>query len=200
MLFLHRNFPAQFGNLSRSMSGQGHDVTFGTRRQGTPPEWLRTVRYQPHREVGKQRHPCLAFVESAVLDGQVPARVGWRMKAQGYSPDLVMAHSGREPGFYVRDLWPDAKYVVYFEWYDQPKGSDVGFLGDASRDDEHRIGTRNAAIGVEGAVRHSRPTGAGLASGAGAGRRGSAALRGRPQPARRSLTGVPCQPASRSLQ
>ena len=146
LLFLHNNFPAQFGALARYMSIGGHDVAFGTRWQGTPPDWLRMVRYRPHREVGKQQHPYLAFVENAVLNGQALARRGWEMKEAGYSPDLVVAHSGWGPGLYVRDVWPDAKYVGYFEWYYNSKGADVGFLSEPTRDDLHRIRSRNAAI------------------------------------------------------
>ena len=146
LLFLHNNFPAQFGSIARHMSDRGHDVTFGTRWQGTPPDWLRMVHYQPHREVGKQQHPYLSFVESAILNGQGFARVGWNLKEEGYSPDLIVAHSGWGPGLYVRDIWPDAKYLGYFEWYYRPRGSDIGYFDTASRDDEHRIRTRNAAI------------------------------------------------------
>lgn len=146
LLFLHNNFPAQFGSIAHYMSNRGHEVTFGTRWQGTPPDWLRMVRYQPHREVGKQQHPYLSFVESAILNGQGLARVGWKMKEEGYAPDLIVAHSGWGPGLYVRDIWPEAKYLGYFEWYYRPRGSDVGYFGPASRDDEHRIRTRNAAI------------------------------------------------------
>lgn len=146
LLFLHNNFPAQFGAIARYMSSRGHDVTFGTRWQGTPPDWLRMVRFRPHREVGKQQHPYLAFVENAVLNGQALARTGWKMKEAGYSPDLVVAHSGWGPGLYVRDIWPDAKYVGYFEWYYHSKGADVGFLNGVTRDDQHRIRSRNAAI------------------------------------------------------
>ena len=154
LMFQHNNFPAQFGSLARHMSERGHDVTFATRWQGTPPDWLRLVRYQPHREVGKTQHPYLAFVESAVLNGQALARVGWKMKEEGYSPDLIVAHSGWGPGLYVRDIWPDAKYLGYFEWYYRSKGADLGFLDAASRDDEHRIRTRNAAILLDLAACH----------------------------------------------
>ena len=146
LMFLHNNFPAQFGALARYMSQRGHDVTFGTSWQGTPPDWLRMVRYRPHRTVGKRQHPYLAFVESAVLNGQALARVAWKMKDEGYSPDLVVAHSGWGPGLYVRDIWPDAKYLGYFEWYYRSKGADLGYLDAVTRDDEHRIRTRNAAI------------------------------------------------------
>ena len=154
LMFLHNNFPAQFGSLARHMSERGHDVTFATRWQGTAPDWLRLVRYQPHREVGKGQHPYLAFVESAVLNGQALARVGWKMKEQGYSPDLIVAHSGWGPGLYVRDIWPDARYLGYFEWYYRSKGADLGFLDPVARDDEHRIRTRNAAILLDLAACH----------------------------------------------
>ena len=146
VLFLHNNFPAQFGALAHHLSERGHEVTFGTRWKGQPPPWLRMVRFQPHREVGKALHPYVAFVENAVLNGQALARVGWKMKDEGYAPDLVVAHSGWGPGLYVPDVWPDAKYVGYFEWYYQPRGGDSGFLNETTRDDEHRIRTRNAAI------------------------------------------------------
>ena len=146
VLFLHNNFPAQFGAVAHHLASRGHEVTFGTRWKGKPPRWLRMVRYQPHREVGKEQHPYVAFLENAVLNGQALARVGLKMKGEGYSPDLVVAHSGWGPGLYVRDVWPDARYVGYFEWYYQPRGVDVGFLDKATPDDELRIRTRNAAI------------------------------------------------------
>jgi len=146
VLFLHNNYPAQFGSLAHYLAKRGHDVTFGTHWEGTPPKWLRMVRYKPHREVLKNQHPYLAFVEKAVLNGQGFARAAWKMKAAGYAPDVIVAHSGWGNGLYIRDVWPDAKYVGYFEWYYRSKGADVGFLDEASPDDEHRIRTRNAAI------------------------------------------------------
>ena len=146
LLFLHNNFPAQFGPVARYMAQRGHDVAFGTKWTGTPPDWLRLVRFRPHRKVRKKQHPYLAFVEDAVLNGQAFARVAWKLKSDGYAPDLVVAHSGWGPGLYVPDVWPEAKYVGYFEWYYQTRGHDVGFLEETSRDDEHRIHTRNAAI------------------------------------------------------
>ena len=147
VLFLHNNFPAQFGPVARLLADRGHDVAFGTRREvASPPQWLRVVRFEPHRPVRKDAHLYLAFVEQAVLNGQGFARTAWALKDRGYAPDLVVAHSGWGPGLYVRDVWPDAKYVGYFEWYYRAEGSDVGFLGAPSRDDRHRLRTRNAAI------------------------------------------------------
>ena len=127
-LFLHNNFPAQFGPIARLLADRGHDVAFGTNWEGEPPAWLRMVRFEQHRPVRKEAHPYLAFVENAVLNGQGFARTAWALKDKGYTPDLVVAHSGWGPGLYVKDVWPEAKYVGYFEWYYRAEGSDVGFL------------------------------------------------------------------------
>ena len=105
------------------------------------------VRFRPHREVGEQvPHPYLAFVENAVLNGQALTRVGWNLKAQGYSPDVIVAHSGWGPEFYVREVCPGAKHLGYFQWYYRSKGADLGYLDNVTRDGELRITTRNAAI------------------------------------------------------
>ena len=154
VMFLHNNFPAQFGSIARYLSQRGHEVIFGTRWKGAPPDWIRMVRYEPSRKVGPRQHPYLAFVESAVLNGQAFARVGWKMKDEGYSPDLVVAHSGWGPGLYVRDIWPEAKYLGYFEWFYRSKGSDAGFLAPTTPDDEHRLRTRNAVILLDLAACH----------------------------------------------
>ena len=148
VMFLHVDYPGQFGALARLMADRGHDVAFGTTWQGPPPDWLRMVRFRPHRDGRKDQHPYLVDVENAVLTGQAVARAAWKMKADGYSPDLIMAGCGWGLGLYVRDVWPDAKYVGYFEWYYR-QGSDDRFLfdpHDASWDNAHRIRTRNASV------------------------------------------------------
>ena len=154
VLFLHNNFPAQFGPLARFLKDRGHDVAFGTQWKGTPPDWLRMVRFAPHREVLPKQHPYLRFAEQAVLSGQAFARAAWKLKKDGYAPDLVVAHAGAGPGLYVRDVWPRAKYVGYFEWYYGTAGSDVGFLSQATEDDLHRVRTMNAPVLLDLAACH----------------------------------------------
>ncbi len=149
VLLLHNNFPSQFGPLARFLTQRGHDVTFGTQWEGAPPEWLRMVRFRPQRKVYDKQHPYLRFVENAVLGGEAFARVAWKLKEDGYRPDVILAHAGTGPGMYARDIWPDARYVGYFEWYYRPAGSDLGFLAPPSRDGVHRVRTMNAPILVD---------------------------------------------------
>ncbi len=116
LLFIHTNFPAQFGGLGRWLAEQGCDVTFATRSRAGSDD-LKIVRFQDHRQASPATHHYLRGTERAVITGQSFARAALRLKRQGYTPDVVVAHSGWGAGLFAKDIWPDAKYVQYIEWY-----------------------------------------------------------------------------------
>lgn len=148
ILFLHNNFPAQFGNLGQYLTLHGWDVWFGTQRKKSRMHGLKVFNYEPHRKVSEKTHPYVANFEGAVLNGQAVARAALKLKTKGLNPDIVVAHSGWGPGLFVKDIWPKAKYVGYFEWYYWPDSPDVEFFGKEGRslDDELSGRARNAAI------------------------------------------------------
>ncbi len=149
VLFLHDNFPAQFGPIGNYLAHKGWDVTFGTQREGARSPLIKVFNYKPHREVTKGVHPYSGAFEKAAINGQAAARACLALKAKGYTPDVMMAHSGWGPGMYLKDIWPDARYIGYFEWYYQPVGPDVAFMKDESAPSEDqlmRTRGRNAPI------------------------------------------------------
>lgn len=149
ILFLHDNFPAQFGPIGEYLAKKGWEVAFGTQRQGARSPNIRTFNYKPHREPTKGVHPYAATFEKATINGQAAARACLDLKKSGFIPDVMMAHSGWGPGMYLKDVFPDARYLGYFEWYYQPVGPDVAFLrGDAPRSEDELLRTRgrNAPI------------------------------------------------------
>ena len=148
VLFLHNNFPAQFGQLSQALIKEGVDVWYGTQRKNSSLQGLKVFNYEPHREPATQTHPYAGNFEKAVLTGQAVARSALAHKKNGLAPDLVVAHSGWGPGLFAKDTWPDAKYIGYFEWYYRPDSPDVLHLNDQNRelDEQLRSRSRNAAI------------------------------------------------------
>ena len=148
ILFLHDNFPAQFGGIAQYLIGQGWDVSFATQREGARAPGVRTLHYKPHRSVTEAIHPYAGPFERAALSGQAVARLGLELSKEGYTPDIVVAHSGWGPGLYVKDVWPDTRLVGYFEWYYNTPGPDVSFFPDYSSglDDALRTRGRNAPI------------------------------------------------------
>jgi len=148
VLFLHDNFPAQFGPIGEFLAARGWDVLFGTARKDVKHPTIETFNYAPHREITKGVHPYAGTWEKAVINGQAVARACFDLKRKGYQPDVMVAHSGWGPGIFLKDVWPTARYVGYFEWYYLPNGPDIAFLneGPQSEDDLCRTRSRNAPI------------------------------------------------------
>jgi len=148
ILFLHDNFPAQFGYIGAFLAEKGWDVWFGTQREGARHNAIKVFNYKPHRGLTKEIHPYAANFERACLTGQGVARAAIALAKKGLRPDIVVAHSGWGPGIFAKDIWPDCKYVGYFEWYYRRNAPDTEFRdeGDRGIDQQLRTRSRNAAI------------------------------------------------------
>ena len=150
VLFLHTNFPAQYRNIATALAQeQGNQVMFGTMRaEGELPRVGKGV-FKTHREPHPETHPYIRPLETAVLQGQGVYRLAQALKQRGFVPDVVCGHSGWGVSLYVKDAFPAARLLSYFEWYYNATGSDSDFLRDEpqlSDDDRLRIRTKNAPI------------------------------------------------------
>jgi glycosyltransferase involved in cell wall biosynthesis len=126
LLFIHDNFPAQFGQLAFWLASQGWDVTFASLQPVPLP--LRSLTYVPHRAPSAATHPYAQPLDRAALKAQAFLQVAMRAKAQGYRPDVIVAHSGWGAGMFASDLFPDAAFLPYCEWWYRHPGPDTVFL------------------------------------------------------------------------
>lgn len=152
ILFLHNNFPAQFGGLAGHLVDNGWSVWFGTQRSDLSHPSVNTFHYKPHRDAASDVHPYSATWERAVLNGQSVARAAIEIKNRhNLNPDVIVSHSGWGNGMYASDIWPNAKTVGYFEWYYNSPGPDVAFLDPEplTYDQAARSRSRNAPILVD---------------------------------------------------
>ena len=110
---------------------------------------LSLSRYQLGREPKSELcHPYLRRYETAVLHGQAALREALRFRQDGFNPDLIIGHSGFGNTLYLKEVWPNSKFVGYFEWFYRSQGADVGF-GDnqtPSPDTSLRVHTYNSPI------------------------------------------------------
>jgi len=132
ILFLHTNYPAQFGFLAMRLAEAGWNAAFATQREGVRSEKIKIVPFRKGRDITGQTHQYVRNTERAVINGQEAARVLLQARDKGYKPDIVMAHSGWGPGIFIRDIWPDAIYIPYLEWWYNWPLVDVQFLGDGT--------------------------------------------------------------------
>jgi glycosyltransferase involved in cell wall biosynthesis len=152
VLLVHDRFPGQFTHLAADLASDPQiDLRFVAGRADGAVPGLAPALYQPSRPVHADTHPYLRAMERAVLNGQAAYRRLAQLKAQGFEPDLAYFHSGFGPGLYLRDLFPSARLIGYFEWYYHGMGGDAAFLTNGRLDDDARcrLRTRNADILLE---------------------------------------------------
>jgi glycosyltransferase involved in cell wall biosynthesis len=148
-LFIHQNFPAQFGRMAAYLATQpGNQVVYLTGRKDIEIPGVHKAIFQELREPAKETHQYIRYLECAVLQGQAAYRKGLELKQQGFVPDVIYGHSGFGASMYMRDLYPKVPLMGYFEWFYHAHGTDADF--DSSEqltvDDECRIRTKNLAI------------------------------------------------------
>ena len=162
ILFVHTNFPAQFGTLSAKLSDDGWKCVFATAREGVSSQAVRVVRFAEGRTGTAKVHPYVAGFEGSVIKGQEAARTFLQLRNRGFKPDVIMAHSGWGVGMFAKDIFPDAVYVPYVEWWYRYPPIDSTFLGDhtPSIDTHLRQRVRNAPMlmDMQAATRSLCPT------------------------------------------
>ena len=129
LLFIHQNFPGQFKFLAPALARQGHEVVAMTMQKSEAGQWqgVRLVPYAASRGTTPKVHPWVSDFETKTIRGEACFRAALRLKAQGFFPDLIIAHPGWGESLFLKDVWPAARLGIYAEFYYHPQGADVGF-------------------------------------------------------------------------
>lgn len=147
-LFVHQNFPAQYRHVAPALAQRpGHQVVALGENAGEALPGVQHVRYKAPSTASEKTHRYLRRLEHAVYRGQQVARAGLALKERGFTPDVVCCHPGWGEGLFLRDVWPDARLLYYYEFYYSSAGADVGFDPPgqpASIDDACRVRLLNA--------------------------------------------------------
>ena len=149
ILFLHPNFPAQFRHLATTLGKDPkNQVVYGTGRKEGQIAGVTKVLYGKSRTARPETHHYVRPLENAVLEGQGVYRLAQKLKNENFFPDIVYGHSGWGPTLFIKDIFPKAKLLCYFEWFYRAHGSDADFdpRDPINEDDEARIRIKNAPI------------------------------------------------------
>jgi glycosyltransferase involved in cell wall biosynthesis len=133
-LFVHNNFPAQFGSLAGELarSSRHRVAAIGAASARSLPN-VRLFRYQmPKCEVSATHPFARRFDVECRRAEQVLFAVGEAI-AEGFEPDCVIAHSGWGETLPLRAVFPKARHIVYCEFFYRPYGQDVHFDPEAPR-------------------------------------------------------------------
>lgn len=129
ILFIHQNFPGQFKFLAPALAQRGHTVLAMTMRKEQPAAWqgVRLVPYGSRRGSTPGVHPWLTDFESKTIRGEACFRAAMKLKSEGFTPDVVVAHPGWGESLFIKHVWPQARLGIYCEFFYKSEGADVGF-------------------------------------------------------------------------
>ncbi len=146
-LFVHQNFPGQFLHIVRHLVAERqHEIVFITQPNANEISGVRKVPYRAPEPPGPDTHVTVREFETAARRGESVARTATNLKKLGFAPDIIIGHHGWGELLHLRDVWPDAPVLGYFEFFYHVDGIDVGFDPEFPADpaDFPRIRAKNA--------------------------------------------------------
>ncbi len=128
ILFVHQNFPGQFLHLAPEMARRGHDCLALTDVVNQRASAIPVARYKHEALKVDPAQTRLGRNYTTMSDrGVTVARAALQLRDKGYVPDVIFGHSGWGETLFLKEVWPEAKLLVYAEFYYKGRGADVGF-------------------------------------------------------------------------
>ncbi|WP_062209740.1 glycosyltransferase [Aureimonas sp. AU12] len=127
-LFVHNNFPAQFRHLAVHLASDPRNEVRAIGADGSRPlPGVVLHRYTlPPGSVGGT-HPFARRFDGESRRAEQALYVATMLRATGFRPDIVVAHSGWGEAMPLRAVFPEARLVAYCEYFYRSTGSDVNF-------------------------------------------------------------------------
>lgn len=134
ILFVHQNFPGQFLHLAPELQRRGHQVRALGDAANPRESPVEVLRYGYKAAAVDPAATRLGRNYTVMSDrGVAVARQAMQMRRDGYVPDVIFGHSGWGETLFLKEVWPEAKLLIYAEFYYRGQGADVGFDPEFSK-------------------------------------------------------------------
>lgn len=147
ILFVHQNFPAQFGHIAHYLAtNHGFRCSFVSQQPAAPGPPIERIQYHIKGGATGKNHYCSRTFENTIWHTHA---VYEALKARpDIRPDLIVGHSGFGSTLFLRELYPGAPIINYFEYFYRPRNSDMDFRPDFPSSEINRLRSyaRNAML------------------------------------------------------
>jgi glycosyltransferase involved in cell wall biosynthesis len=144
LLFVHQNFPGQYRHLATHYASDPTNTVVALReaRPDRPLNirGLRLLEYQKPQGANPSTHHYLRDTEAGVRRGQMVARSLMLLRQQGFRPDVICVHPAWGEGLFLKDVFPDARVLSFWEFY--YTNADLDFDREWSPTLDKRLQTR----------------------------------------------------------
>lgn len=151
VLFVHNNFPAQFGFIARALQTQGDRCAAIASTTGRALGDIPVYQWKIGRGSTKGIFRLAARAEADLLRAEAAAEVALRLKKRNFDPELIIGHPGWGETILMREVFPRARHILHGEFYYRSSGGDVGFdpeFGLPSIEQKWRSTAKNATMAL----------------------------------------------------
>jgi glycosyltransferase involved in cell wall biosynthesis len=140
VLFIHQNFPAQFGHIAAYLArNKGFRCTFISQQTPGTADGIERIQYQLRGGATERTHYSSRTFENVIWHSHgIYDALSQRPDVK---PDLIVAHSGFLSTVLLRELY-DCPIVNYFEYYYLTRGGDMDFRPDFPNPVANRLRAR----------------------------------------------------------
>lgn len=148
VLFIHPKAPGQFSKLlEHYLSDDQNEVAvihMGSEdlRKQYPAELARLLDYDVRAlaSLDLNQKPYLRGLDNFIRSATATANVAKRLLNNDWAPDVVYSHSGFGLGAFVHNIFPNAVYIKYCEWFYRNAEDGAEFF-TGPRNIDGRVGT-----------------------------------------------------------
>lgn len=128
VLFVHNNFPAQFGQLARFLGCQT-DVQIAAvgGKTSRSIEGVKLLKYALDDVDVSRTHPFARRFDTECHRAEQVLYNLTALKSAGFVPDVILAHPGWGEALPIRSIFPTARLIIYCEFFYGSSDRDVGF-------------------------------------------------------------------------
>ena len=151
VLFVHNNFPAQFGFVAQALQAQGDRCAAIASTTGRALGDIAVYQWKLARGSTKGIFRLAARAEADLLRAEAAAEAAMRLKKRNFDPELIIGHPGWGETVLMREVFPRAKQILHGEYYYRSSGGDVGFdpeFGMPSIEQKWRSTAKNATMAL----------------------------------------------------
>lgn len=127
VLFVHQNFPGQFRSLAPALLARGDTVVAMGMNDFPGFPNIRYVRSTAAHNTATNGHPWSRDFDSKVIRADATFRSAMKLREEGFTPDVIIAHPGWGESLFLRTVWPNARLGIYCEFFYSADGADMNF-------------------------------------------------------------------------
>ena len=139
VVFVHNNFPGQFADLAQALIARGVVCAAIGSEKSPGLDDMSIARWNLPRGTTTGIFPLATRAEADLIRARVAMDAGRRLKAYGFDPTLIIGHAGWGEMVFLREVWPDARQIVFHEYFYAGHGLDIGFDNEFNPATENMI-------------------------------------------------------------